>query len=98
MLTNSGKRPAISKRPKGEIYDVKSSSLIDDLYWQYNLGNTYREDIEWFYLLAYDKDFKILLHTWRVPGNFIDRDHLHISLHDVENMREYEITDNRYND
>lgn len=82
--------------PKGETYDVKSSSLLID-YWIFNIDNKYREDIEWLYLCAYDKYYKNLLYVWRVPGNFTDKDKLYIGLDNnrefnIRNMEEYDIT------
>ena len=39
------------------------------------------------------------MHVWRIPGEFIEEEHLHIGLnsysrymYNVENMKEYEIT------
>lgn len=83
--------------PKGETYDVKSSSLFID-YWMFNLDNTYRENIEWLYLCAYDNYHKNLLYVWRIPSNFIDGDKLYIGLNNnkecnIKNMKEYDITE-----
>lgn len=83
--------------PKGDTYDVKSSALLID-YWNFNLGNTYLEDIEWLYLCAYDKYYKNLLYVWRVPGNFTDKDTLCIGTgnnreYNIRNMKEYDITE-----
>src|SRR3990167_1080369 len=83
--------------PKGEIYDVKSSKLYDS-YYQFDFRNTYREDIEWFYLLGFNKDYSKLEHVWIIPGNFTDEDSMIIGIgnnytYNVENMGEYEITE-----
>lgn len=78
--------------PKKQIYDVKSSKLYEEEFWSYLLDKY----IDFYYLLAFNEDWTKLLHVWRIPGNFIDRPTLYISLHghhDVEDMRKYEITD-----
>lgn len=54
--------------------------------------------IEWFYLGAFDKYYKKLLYVWRIPGNFVDGDYISIGINssytfNVENMKEFEITD-----
>lgn len=83
--------------PKGQTYDAKSAGL-KIYYWMFNLTNVYREKIKWFYLGAFDKDYKKLLHVWRIPGNFVDEDYLVIGVSsnyicNIENMKEYDITE-----
>ncbi len=84
--------------PKGEIYNAKSSGLVDGRYWVYNMDSIYRYKTEWFYLGGFDKDYKNLLHVWRIHVDFIDGNSLIIGLDNnyrfnIENMKEYEITD-----
>lgn len=89
--------------PKGETYDVKSSRLRDGRCWTFVIGNLYREDIEWFYLLGFNEDYSELQHAWRIPSfDFIDEDSITIGISNnctcnVENMKEYEITE-KFND
>lgn len=71
-------------------YDVKSSPLRK-IYWSFNLDKF----VDYYYLLAYDTDYKNLLYKWKVPGDF---DFGHISIgttdryrHNLENMKEYQI-------
>lgn len=66
-------------------------------HFQENM-HEYRDEIEWFFLVAYDKDYKEILRVWMIPGNLIDGSALYICLdnkykYNVENMREHEITD-----
>lgn len=84
--------------PKCQTYDAKSAALIDDRYWMFRLDNTCRDMIEWFYLGAFDKDYRKLIYVWRIPGNFVDKDHLYVGIgnsyeYNLENMKEYEITE-----
>lgn len=78
-------------------YEVKSAALVIKS-WTFTIHNVYKEEIEWFYLGAFDKDFKKLLHVWRVPGEFIEGNSITIGINNnytfnVENMKEFEITD-----
>ncbi len=90
--------------PKNQIYDVKSSAFDGD-HWSFALRNTRRHEIEWFYLLGFNRDWTKLEFVLRVPGNVTDEDYMYIGLgsnytYNLENMREYEITekfkDNRF--
>lgn len=83
--------------PKHEIYDVRSLALVGD-NWPFSLKKGYRNEIEWFYLLAFNKDWTKLLYVWRIPGNFVDGDTINIGFsknreYNIENMKEFEITD-----
>lgn len=89
--------PLDGKCPEGQTYDAKSTALVYG-HWQFRLASLYRKDIEWFYLGAFSKDYKKLLHVWRIPGNFIDGDYIKIGIcsnyrYNIENMEEFEITD-----
>lgn len=82
--------------PKGQIYDAKSSAIVDNLYWYFRLNKG--EGIDFYYLGAFDKDFKKLLHVWRIPGDLTESTVLYIGLYsnrryNLENMKEFEITD-----
>jgi len=84
--------------PGNQIYDVKSSALYID-YWQFNLSNSRRDDIEWFYLLGFNEDYSELQYAWRIPLlNFKDKYSIKIGIsndyaYNIENMKEYEITE-----
>lgn len=86
--------------PNGQRYDVKSSILMID-YWMFNLDNLYKDEIEWYYLLAFNKNHSGLLHAWRIPAwdfiESIENGHLEISItnsrkYNLGNMIQYEIT------
>lgn len=94
---NNCKSPFDGICPEGETYDVKSSSLLIDR-WIFDLDNTYREDIKWLYLCAFDKYYNNLLYVWRVPSTFTDQNKLYIELDNnrefnIKNMEEYDITE-----
>mgnify|MGYP003394395086 CR=1 FL=1 len=83
--------------PKNQIYDVKSSAFDGD-HWSFALRNTLREEIEWFYLLGFDKGWTKPEFVLRIPGSLTDEDYMYIGLgsnytYNLENMREYEITE-----
>lgn len=65
--------------PNGMIYDAKSASLMEGRYC-YRFDNKEKEEIEIFYLGAFNKDFTILEHTWRIPGEFVENLFLCIGL------------------
>ncbi len=84
--------------PNDQIYDVKSSGLINCLYWLFVLDK--RGGVDFYYLLAFNGNWTKLLHAWRIPWNFVDEDSIriainsyHIDGHNVGNMKEYEITE-----
>ncbi len=89
---NSGSfADGISRISKGQIYDVKSSKLHEKKYWSFNLDKC----VDFYYLLAYDKEHKNLLYKWKVPGDFTDGiivigDNNHYT-YNIENMKEFEI-------
>lgn len=84
--------------PEGMIYDAKSSYL-SRYGWQYHFKNKEKEDIEWYYLGAFNEYFMKLLHVWLIPGEFVESNHLHIGLgiygskFSVKNMKIFEISD-----
>ena len=82
--------------PKGFIYDAKSARLINGC-WTYNLGKN-RGGIDFFYIGAFNEDYSELMYVWRIPGNFFEGNSFCIGLSisrefNIENMKEYEITD-----
>jgi len=83
---------------KGKIYDAKSSKLYDGYYYVFSTENIYREEIEYYYFGAFSSDWTKLEYVWRVPGEMVDKDCFIIGLtknweHNIENMKEFEITD-----
>ena len=83
--------------PNGMPYEAKSSSF-SGVAWDYHFYNSEKEKIRWYYLGAFDRYYTKLLHVWRVPVEIIIGDRLYIGLNpsskfNVENMRQYEITD-----
>ena len=86
--------------PRGKPYDVKSSALLSHerfLFWRFNLDNYSKDEIEWYYLLAFDEDYSELLYVWRIPAwdfmEYIEKGHISIGINRVENMKQYEITE-----
>lgn len=84
--------------PNGKTYDAKSSKLYDNDYWLFPIYNKDKETIEWYYFGAFNKDYTELLHVWQVPGEVIENNYLYVgkgtySKFNMENMKEYEITD-----
>lgn len=89
--------------PNGKTYDVKSSKLYRGEYYDFSIRNKYREEIEIYYFLAFNEDYTILEHTWRVPGETVDEDRFYIAKHiikiynsksrDIGSMKKYDITD-----
>lgn len=82
----------------GKTYDAKSCGLINGRYFLYHFKNKEKEEIEYYYLGAFNKDYTELMYVWRVPGEIIEKDMLYIGLnrnyeYNVENMNEYNITD-----
>lgn len=89
--------------PKGLNYDVKSSKFYNERdRWIFGIYNVYKEDIEWYYLLAFNENWTELLHVWRISAidflNQIEKRRIYIGMGDnyeynVDNMRQYEITE-----
>lgn len=81
--------------PKKQVYDVKSSRLLTSCqrsdYWGFALDKA--DQVDYYYLLAFNKDFSDLLYVWRVPWDFFDCIHLHITMRHISNMKKYEITE-----
>jgi hypothetical protein len=76
---------------KEGAYDVKSSPLRYN-YWGFSLDKL----IKYYYLLAYDKDYKKVLYKWKIPGVFTDKKYIKIGInngytYNIENMEKYEI-------
>lgn len=89
--------------PTGKIYDVKSSKLGNDRdCWNFHILNVSKEEIEWYYLLAFNEDYSELLRAWRIPAwdfmESIGKCRILIGInnnyrYNIENMKQYEITD-----
>jgi len=87
--------------PKGYNYDVKTSKYHG--LWDFHLTNINIDEIEWFYLLAFNSDYTELLYAWRAPAiDFIEDiekgRRLQIGINsdwkrNLENMKEYLITE-----
>lgn len=98
----------ITEKDYNSPYDVISSEGTGDVktsefctaYWQFHFLNVDIYEIDWFYLLAFNENYRKLLYAWKVP---IDKLHIEdaviiIGLNiaykcNVENMNKYEITD-----
>lgn len=91
--------------PNGKTYDVKSSGLKSKdggLYWDWNTRNKYKEEIEIYYLLAFNENWTKLEHAWRITSDMINTSAFYIGLRDttkghytfnIDNMKKYEITE-----
>lgn len=84
--------------PNGKAYDAKSARLYENKYWPFIVKNKYKEDIEIFYLGAFNEDYTKLLYVWRVPGELIEDNFIYVGIYNsfkfnIENMKEYDITD-----
>lgn len=90
--------------PNGQTYEVKSSPLrVIGKWsgWTYGTGNKDKDDdieaIQWYYFAAFNEDYTELYHMWRVPGEIVEKNTLHIGMYggefNIENMAEYDITD-----
>ena len=84
--------------PNGKTYDVKSSKLYDEGYYLFNTRNKYKDEIELYYFLAFNKDWTKLDYGWRIPGEIAENDKFYIgstylSEFNIKNMEEYDITD-----
>lgn len=96
---NDWKSPYDGKCPNGMNYDVKSSGLHKDKYYQFNLDNACKDEIELYYLLGFNKDYSKLEHAWRISTlDFMDECYILIGIignysYNTENMKEYEITE-----
>jgi hypothetical protein len=87
--------------PNGQTYDVKSSAFYMGHY-DFKIYNSYKDDIEWYYLLGFNKDYSGLKYVWRIPSwefmESIENGHLKIYVindkrYNIENMKQYEITE-----
>lgn len=89
--------------PKGYNYDVKTSGFRSERgSLTFKLQNVNIDEIEWFYLLAFNEDFTKLLYAWRIPIyeliEVIEKGYLLIGLtsrskYTIEDMNMYEITE-----
>lgn len=85
--------------PHGYNYDVKTSGLHID-YWKFDFTNIYINKIEWFYLIAFDRDYTTVVYIWRIPkSKFIEdvkKGFIDVGLkkmYNIENMKQYDITE-----
>lgn len=83
--------------PNGMNYDVKSSGLRGKVCYAFNTGNKYKEEIELYYFLAFNKDYTKLDYGWRVPGEMVESSMFYVGLNynyefNIGNMEEYDIT------
>ncbi len=81
---------------KDGIYDVKSSPLRYNNFW----GFTVDKFVDYYYLLAYDKDYNKVLIKWKIPGNFTNKRSIKIGInnnymYNIENMEKYKIRNKR---
>ena len=85
--------------PNGKTYDVKSSKLYTRGFWSFSTDNKYKEEIEIYYLLAFDKDYSELMYAWRITAwEVIEKNALIVGLKpnyrfNIKNMK-YDITEN----
>lgn len=89
--------------PNRKTYDVKGSGLHKYngyLYYHFRTNNKYKDNIEIYYFLAFNKNWSKLDYVWRVPGEIIENTDLYITTNtqsnakfNIENMEEYNITD-----
>jgi hypothetical protein len=94
--------------PNGMNYEVKSSKLKEhngSLYYEFHTRNKYKEEIEIYYFLAFNKDYTELMYAWRIPGEIVENDTFYVSLSSlyqkrescakftIDNIKKYDITD-----
>lgn len=84
--------------PNGKIYEVKSSKLHRNMFWAFATKNEYKEKIEIYYLLGFNKDYTKLKYVLRVPGEIVEKIMFHVGLNsryefNIENTKQYDITD-----
>jgi len=86
--------------PDGYRYDVKCSHLRKT-HWAFHINNSYIEEIEYYYLIAFNDDWTDLLYAWRIPSSdFLkdfDKGYIYVGInsnweYNVENMNKYLIT------
>lgn len=81
------------------IYDVKSSRLDNVLRrYHFNTNNKYKEAIEIYYLLGFNRNWTKLNYGWRIPGEIAEKDSFPVGLNsshefNIENMKKYDITE-----
>ena len=85
--------------PNGKTYDVKSSSLGKQRN-RYTFGteNKYKEEIEIYYLLGFNKDWTKLDYGWRIPGEIVESSRFYVGFNsnyefNIESMKQYDITE-----
>lgn len=84
--------------PQGYNYDVKTSYFKENgLFWRFHLDSVDIDEIEWFYLLAFNEDYTKLLFAWRIPAldliEDIEKGQIWIHVNNLESLKEYEITE-----
>lgn len=63
--------------PNDKNYDVKSSKLCKQSYyydaWKFDLRNTCRDRIDYYFMVGYDNNRVEMLHTWMIPSGVIEK-------------------------
>ncbi len=83
--------------PRGRSYDVKSAALTyNKKYpssggWGFHFRNKEIEQIEYFYCVAVDEEYKILRYVWLIPREDLRnvKDTLYVSLSRIHNYDKY---------
>lgn len=90
--------------PNGDLFEVKSAKFeTKGKHYHFVTRNKDKDDdkeaIQWYYLLAFNRDYTKLDYAWRIPGEMVDKDHFYVYIYDlskgfnIENMKEYDITE-----
>lgn len=88
--------------PDGQTYEVKSSKLHANMFWNFNTRSKDKDDnkeaIQWYYFAAFNEDYTRLLYMWRVPGEIVEKNCFVVGTDtnrefNIENMKPYDITD-----
>lgn len=85
--------------PNGKIYDVKSSKFHKERgCYIFGTNNKLKDEIEIYYLLAFNEDYTELDYVWRVPGEIVESSIFQVGLSpgfkfDIDAMEKYEITE-----
>jgi CRISPR/Cas system CSM-associated protein Csm4 (group 5 of RAMP superfamily) len=83
--------------PNGMLYDVKSAAISKSGYY-FRTANKFKEEIEIYYLLAFNENYQKLDYGWRIPGELAERNGFYVgqtynSEYNIQNLEEYDITD-----
>lgn len=90
--------------PRGKTYDVKSAKLTpnknypDSRGWFFHFRNKQIEKIEYFYLVALDKNYENLYYIWLIPRELIEgKDTLYINFNNAYRYDKYLVDFNKCN-